>query len=82
MGEHYRERKIVIRLDKLEKLVAAKSAQIDKLNSKVANLEAELESQKSARNETIKKLSVKIANIQIELSKIELPHHFWILTHK
>ena len=56
MGEHYTEREIIIRLTKVEKICADRQSTIDRLCSKVMNLENELRLLKSSRADALANL--------------------------
>lgn len=73
MGEAYNEREILLRLNKLEKRLSDKDSVIDRLNSKIKNLETELKQFKSDRVVVIDSLKQKIDSIETQLHELLLP---------
>ena len=72
MGD-YNEREILLRLNKLEKRLSDKDSIIDRLNSKIKNLENELKQFKSDRVVAIESLKQKINSIEAQLHELDLP---------
>lgn len=72
MGEHYTEREIIIRLTKVEKICADRQSTIDRLCSKVMNLENELRLLKSSRADALANLGLKIAAIEQQIAHLNL----------
>lgn len=63
-GEHYKEREVLIRIAKLEKTLNEKCLIIDRLSSKVNELENEIARVRTLRTAAINELSTKITAIQ------------------
>ena len=69
----FNEREILLRLNKLEKRLSDKDCVIDRLNSKVKNLETELKQLKSDRVAAIDSLKQKISSIETQLHELVIP---------
>ena len=69
-GEHYKEREVLIRIAKLEKTLNDKSSIIDRLSTKVNELENEIARVRTLRTTAINELSAKITAIQQQLQEI------------
>ena len=69
-GEHYKEREVLIRIAKLEKTLNEKSSIIDRLSSKVNELENEIARVRTLRTTAINELSAKITAIEQQLREI------------